>query len=70
MSDTPKTDAAAWVETNQENALVLASFARELERQNRELLTVLKQIVSSVPFHHSHEQVKQNALAAIAKAES
>ena len=30
---TPETDAAAWVETNQANALVLASFARNLERQ-------------------------------------
>jgi hypothetical protein len=30
---TPETDAAAWVETNQANALVLASFACNLERQ-------------------------------------
>ena len=30
---TPETDAAAWVETNQANDLVLASFARNLERQ-------------------------------------
>jgi uncharacterized protein (DUF305 family) len=34
---TPETDAAAWVETNQANALVLASFARNLERQRDEL---------------------------------
>lgn len=35
MSDraTPKTDAASWVETNEANALTLASFSRQLERE-------------------------------------
>ena len=35
MSDmpTPRTDAASWVETNRANAVVLASFARQLERE-------------------------------------
>ncbi len=30
---TPRTNARAWTETNQANAIVLASFARELERE-------------------------------------
>lgn len=33
MSDTPRTDKACWVETNQANELVMARFARELERE-------------------------------------
>ena len=32
MSDTPNTDSNAWTETNAANAVVLASFARNLER--------------------------------------
>jgi hypothetical protein len=46
MSDrpTPETDAAAWVETNQANALVLASFARNLERQRDEALELAREL--------------------------
>lgn len=41
MMKTPRTDSAQWVETNQENALVLASFARELEIENIKLREAL-----------------------------
>jgi hypothetical protein len=39
MSDqrpTPETDAASWADTNQANALTLASFSRQLELQRDE----------------------------------
>ena len=46
MSDrpTPETDAAAWVETNQANALVLASFACNLERQRDEARELAREL--------------------------
>ena len=39
---TPETDAASWVETNQANALTLASFSRKLERERDEAREALE----------------------------
>jgi predicted house-cleaning NTP pyrophosphatase (Maf/HAM1 superfamily) len=36
MSDTPETDAEAWIETDRANAVVFAKFARKLERERAE----------------------------------
>jgi hypothetical protein len=36
MSDTPETDADAWIETDRANAVVFAKFARKLERERDE----------------------------------
>jgi len=56
MSDrpTPDTNAASWVETNQANALTLASFSSELERERdearelaRELRDALQRLINN-----------------------
>ena len=46
MSDrpTPDTDAASWVETNQANALTLASFSSQLERERDEALELAREL--------------------------
>ena len=41
---TPETDAASWVETNAANALVLASFAAQLERERDEARDALREL--------------------------
>jgi len=45
---TPETDAASWIDTNQANALTLASFSRQLELQRdeaRELARELRDVL-------------------------
>lgn len=48
MSDTPRTDAEEFVETNKANALVMANFARTLERENNQLRATLAEAESSL----------------------
>lgn len=48
---TPRTDAQEWAETNRSNAVVLASFARELERElaaERQKVRALTAILESI----------------------
>ena len=48
---TPRTDAQEWAETNRSNAVVLASLARELERElvaEREKVRVLRSACESI----------------------
>jgi hypothetical protein len=62
---TLETDAAAWVETNQANALVLASFACNLERQRdeaRELARELRDALKKCAGVCSGEVMNKNAL--------
>lgn len=73
-TDTPDTDAASWVETNQANALTLASFSKKLERQRdelrqmvRELRDVLDDVVNS-GLEGPSSQCCENASALITKA--
>jgi hypothetical protein len=44
MSDTPRTDAAEFAEDGGASWVVTADFARQLERENKELLEALKEI--------------------------
>jgi hypothetical protein len=62
MSDRPttETDAAAWVETNQANALVLASFARNLERQRDEARELARELRDALSRLRSQMQIADN----------
>ena len=42
MSNTPETDAEAWIETDRANAVVFAKFARKLERERDEARTTIE----------------------------
>ena len=44
MSETPETDAEAWIETDRANAVVFAKFARKLERERDEAKEELNDI--------------------------
>lgn len=58
---TPRTDAQEWTETNRANAVVLASFARELERELarerekvRVLRSALEKLYADTIYHHDY----------------
>ncbi len=57
-SETPLTDAACWIETNAANAVVLASFARQLERDNAALRREKENLVSLLQrFFHDGQSL-------------
>ena len=71
----PETDAAAWVETNQANALALASFARKLERQRDEALELAQELRDALVAHYEEYSdwsicggVHNRVVAALTKA--
>jgi hypothetical protein len=47
---TPETDAASWVDTNQANALTLASFSRQLERQRDEARELARELRDALDY--------------------
>ncbi len=69
MSATPRTDSAAWIETNAVNAVVLASFARQLERENAQLRVALERLKDYVLADPMAAPALAQARAAIAKAQ-
>ena len=77
MSDrlTPETDAASWVETNQANALTLASFSSQLERERdeaRELARELRDALTGMEEYYRQHNIQASLFlqvhAALTKA--
>jgi len=78
---TPRTDAREWTETNRSNAVVLASFARELERElsaERAKVRVLRSACESIceEWGRNHDapfcagsNMEKRATAALEKTE-
>ena len=78
---TPRTDAQEWTETNRSNAVVLASFARTLERElaaERAKVRVLRDACESIceEWGRNHDapfcagsEMEKHATAALAATE-
>lgn len=53
---TPETDAAAWTETNWANAIVLAKFARKLERERDEAWKEIDLLKTNLRIQTEHTE--------------